>query len=183
MKFYSTRNKDLRCSLKEAAIMGLAPDGGLFMPETIPSVDLDKAMSYGTFPEMAAYLASFFFDEYSCEELLEMTSRAFSFDVPLAQVGPGLQTLELFHGPTFAFKDVGAGFMGQMMGRLAGQADQCHCRHFRRHRQRRGQWLLQGERCQCDRTLSEREGQPFPGESDDDSGREHPCRGCGRVFR
>ena len=99
--------------------MGLAPDGGLFMPETIPSVDLDKAMSYGTFPEMAAYLASFFFDEYSCEELLEMTSRAFSFDVPLAQVGPGLQTLELFHGPTFAFKDVGAGFMGQMMGRLA----------------------------------------------------------------
>ena len=119
MKFYSTRNKDLRCSLKEAAIMGLAPDGGLFMPETIPSVDLDKAMSYGTFPEMAAYLASFFFDEYSCEELLEMTSRAFSFDIPLAQVGPGLQTLELFHGPTFAFKDVGAGFMGQMMGRLA----------------------------------------------------------------
>ncbi|MGN1214749.1 MAG: threonine synthase [Candidatus Cryptobacteroides sp.] len=119
MKYYSTRNKGLRCSLKEAAIKGLAPDGGLFMPERIPTADLDKALSYGTFPEMSAYLASLFFDEYSYDELLEMTSAAFAFDIPLAEVGPGLRTLELFHGPTFAFKDVGAGFMGQMMGRLA----------------------------------------------------------------
>ncbi|MGN0202286.1 MAG: threonine synthase [Candidatus Cryptobacteroides sp.] len=119
MKYYSTRNKGLRMSLKEAAVMGLAPDGGLFMPETIPSVDLDKVMSCSTFPEMSATLASLFFDDFSYEELLEMTSRAFSFDIPLAEVGPGLRTLELFHGPTFAFKDVGAGFMGQMMGRLA----------------------------------------------------------------
>ncbi|MBQ0143654.1 MAG: threonine synthase [Bacteroidales bacterium] len=119
MKFYSTRNADLRCSLKEAASMGLAPDGGLFMPESIPQGDLEKVMACEAFPEMAAHLAGFFFDEFTYGELLEMTTKAFCFDVPLAQVGPGFSTLELFHGPTFAFKDVGAGFMGQMMGRLA----------------------------------------------------------------
>ncbi|MCQ2119616.1 MAG: threonine synthase [Bacteroidales bacterium] len=119
MEYYSTRDASLRCSLKEAAIMGLAPDGGLFMPERIPSVDLDEVMSCGTFPEMSARLAALFFDEYSYEELLEMTTRAFPFDIPMTSPAPGLDTLELFHGPTFAFKDVGAGFMGRMMGRLA----------------------------------------------------------------
>lgn len=119
MRFYSTRNAELRCSLKEAAVMGLAPDGGLFMPETIPSADLDKVLSFNTFPEMSACLAGLFFDEFSYDELLKMTRSAFSFEIPLRNVGPGLDTLELFHGPTFAFKDVGAGFMGQMMGRLA----------------------------------------------------------------
>lgn len=119
MKYYSTRNRNLAVSLKDAAVMGLAPDGGLFMPESIPSVDLDKALSFSTFPEMSAYLASLFFSEFSYEELLEMTSAAFPFEIPLKRVGPGLDTLELFHGPTFAFKDVGAGFMGQMMGRLS----------------------------------------------------------------
>ena len=49
MEYYSTRDASLRCSLKEAAIMGLAPDGGLFMPERIPSADLDEVMSCGTF--------------------------------------------------------------------------------------------------------------------------------------
>ena len=119
MRFYSTRNAELRCSLKEAAIMGLAPDGGLFMPETIPDADLDKVLSCDTFPELSARLAGLFFDEFSYDELLEMTSVAFTFDIPLRHVATGLDTLELFHGPTFAFKDIGAGFMGRMMGRLA----------------------------------------------------------------
>lgn len=121
MKFYSTRNREDLYSLKDAAIMGLAPDGGLFMPETIPAVDMDKVMSFETFPEMSAYLAKQFFGEFSDEELLEMTTKAFCFDIPLNEVAPGYDTLELFHGPTFAFKDVGAGFMGQMMGRLADE--------------------------------------------------------------
>ena len=119
MKFYSTRNPQRLFSLKEAAIMGLAPDGGLFMPESIPQADLEKVLSCDTFPEMAACLADLFFDEFTHEELLEMTTSAFGFEIPLARVAPGMDTLELFHGPTFAFKDVGAGFMGQMMGRLA----------------------------------------------------------------
>ena len=126
--------------------MGLAPDGGLFMPERIPQVDMKRIeeLSSRSFPEMAAYLASLFFDEFSENQLLEVCRAAFDFPIPLKCVSaapsalfasaacacataslqqslstPALYTLELFHGPTFAFKDVGARFMGQMLGRLA----------------------------------------------------------------
>ena len=126
MRFYSTREKNPAArlfSLKEAAIMGLAPDGGLFMPERIPQVDMKKIeeLSSRSFPEMAAYLASLFFDEFSENQLLEVCRAAFDFPIPLKCVSAesALYTLELFHGPTFAFKDVGARFMGQMLGRLA----------------------------------------------------------------
>ena len=146
MRFYSTREKNPAArlfSLKEAAIMGLAPDGGLFMPERIPQVDMKRIeeLSSRSFPEMAAYLASLFFDEFSESQLLEVCRAAFDFPIPLKCVSaeqsassacacataslqqslstPALYALELFHGPTFAFKDVGARFMGQMLGRLA----------------------------------------------------------------
>ena len=126
MRFYSTREKNPAArlfSLKEAAIMGLAPDGGLFMPERIPQVDMKRIeeLSSRSFPEMAAYLASAFFDEFSESQLLEVCKAAFDFPIPLKCVSAesALYTLELFHGPTFAFKDVGARFMGQMLGRLA----------------------------------------------------------------
>lgn len=126
MRFYSTREKNPAArlfSLKEAAVMGLAPDGGLFMPERIPQVDMKRIeeLSSRSFPEMAAYLASLFFDEFSESQLLEVCKAAFDFPIPLKCVSAesALYTLELFHGPTFAFKDVGARFMGQMLGRLA----------------------------------------------------------------
>ncbi|MDD5962431.1 MAG: pyridoxal-phosphate dependent enzyme [bacterium] len=126
MRFYSTREKNPAArlfSLKEAAVMGLAPDGGLFMPERIPQVDMQRIeeLSSRSFPEMAAYLASLFFDEFSESQLLEVCRAAFDFPIPLKCVSAesALYTLELFHGPTFAFKDVGARFMGQMLGRLA----------------------------------------------------------------
>ena len=126
MRFYSTREKNPAArlfSLKEAAVMGLAPDGGLFMPERIPQVDMKRIeeLSSRSFPEMAAYLASLFFDEFSGSQLLEVCRAAFDFPIPLKCVSAesALYTLELFHGPTFAFKDVGARFMGQMLGRLA----------------------------------------------------------------
>ena len=126
MRFYSTREKNPAArlfSLKEAAVMGLAPDGGLFMPERIPQVDMKRIeeLSSRSFPEMAAYLASLFFDEFSESQLLEVCRAAFDFPIPIKCVSAesALYTLELFHGPTFAFKDVGARFMGQMLGRLA----------------------------------------------------------------
>lgn len=103
--------------------MGLAPDGGLFMPERIPQVDMKRIeeLSSRSFPDMAAYLASLFFDEFSESQLLEVCRAAFDFPIPIKCVSAesALYTLELFHGPTFAFKDVGARFMGQMLGRLA----------------------------------------------------------------
>ena len=84
--------------------MGLAPDGGLFMPERIPQVDMKRIeeLSSRSFPEMAAYLASLFFDEFSESQLLEVCRAAFDSPIPLkcvsAESAP--YTLELVHGPT-----------------------------------------------------------------------------------
>lgn len=126
MKFYSTRNKTRLYSLQEAAFLGLASDGGLFMPESIPQVDLKKVffLARRSFPEMAAYLAELFFSEdLSQEEIHAAVNNALSFPIPLKEVGKSrngkpLHTLELFHGPTFAFKDVGASCMGQILSAL-----------------------------------------------------------------
>ena len=121
MKYYSTREKTARYSLKEAAFMGLAPDGGLFMPETVPTVDVDRVLglSVGTFADVARYIAELFFsDDLSAAQINRIVEGAYGFPVPLKHLGDDKYTLELFHGPTFAFKDVGAGFMGRALGEL-----------------------------------------------------------------
>ena len=124
MKYYSTRDKERKnaYSLKEAAFLGLAPDGGLFMPESIPQVNLDEvrrlaALSY---PDLAIYLAGLFFgDDISSERLELMIRHAYDFDCPLRKLEEGKYVLELFHGPTAAFKDFGARFMGGMLSLLS----------------------------------------------------------------
>ncbi len=95
------------------------------MPEAIPAANLDEVAerAESSFADMAEYLAGLFFEgDVTREELRAVTREAFDFTVPLKQVGAdgahGLYTLELFHGPTAAFKDFGAGFMGRMLGRL-----------------------------------------------------------------
>jgi threonine synthase len=91
------------------------------MPETIPAADLDEvaARAASSFADMAEYLAGLFFgDEIPRGELRAVTREAFDFPVPLKHIGDDLYTLELFHGPTAAFKDFGAGFMGRMLARL-----------------------------------------------------------------
>ncbi len=122
MKYLSTRADKTLCDLKQAAFKGLAADGGLFMPEQIPHVDMNVLMTKAekSFPEMAYYLASLFFgDDISEADLQDVVKNAFTFPIPLKHLGDNRYTLELFHGPTFAFKDVGARFMGQMFGKLA----------------------------------------------------------------
>ena len=128
MKYYSTRDKGRLSphALKDAAFMGLAPDGGLFVPERIPAVDMAAVVSAAaeSYADMACYLASLFFGEDVPQADLEaMVRRAYNFDCPLVKVGEGKYTLELFHGPTFAFKDFGARFMGGMLGLLNQSAD------------------------------------------------------------
>ncbi len=121
MRYITTRSTDKTYSLREAALAGLAPDGGLFMPGAIPSADLDEvaARAGSSFADMAEYLAGLFFgDELPRSELRAVVREAFDFPVPLKHIGGDLRTLELFHGPTAAFKDFGAGFMGRMLGRL-----------------------------------------------------------------
>ena len=123
MRYYSTRDarRSATFSLKEAAFAGLAPDGGLFMPERIPQADLEKVLSLSriSYADMAGYLAGLFFgDDVPGEELDEMVRRAYDFPCPLVRVDGTLSVLELFHGPTLAFKDFGARFMGGMLALL-----------------------------------------------------------------
>jgi threonine synthase len=101
--------------------MGLAPDGGLFMSESVPQANMEEVAERATssFADMAEYLAGLYFGgDVPHSELRDAVEGAFSFPVPLKHIGDELRTLELFHGPTAAFKDFGAGFMGQMLGRL-----------------------------------------------------------------
>ena len=128
MVYYSTRDRERLhpYSLKEAAFMGLAPDGGLFVPERIPAVDMAVVESKAavSYAEMACYLAGLFFgDDVPQADLRRMVFSAYNFDCPLVKVGEGKYTLELFHGPTFAFKDFGARFMGGMLGLLNQSAE------------------------------------------------------------
>ncbi|MGN0190787.1 MAG: threonine synthase [Candidatus Cryptobacteroides sp.] len=123
MKYFSTRDTSRQHphSLKDAARLGLAPDGGLFMPESVPQVDLDKVreLARKSYPDLASYLASLFFGEdLPVGQIDAMVRKAYGFDCPLNTIAPGVNVLELFHGPTCAFKDFGARFMGGMFGLL-----------------------------------------------------------------
>ncbi|WP_417015595.1 threonine synthase [Alistipes sp.] len=123
MNWYSTRDQkhEYGLPLREAVMRGLAPDGGLFVPERIPQADLGEARRRAeqSYASLASYLAGLFFDGDFDPQLLAREMEAlYDFEVPLRRVGRGRYTLELFHGPTCAFKDFGAGFMGRMAGLL-----------------------------------------------------------------
>lgn len=122
MKYFSTRdNKRINpFCLKDAAFAGLAPDGGLFIPEYIPQVDMDEVESLAerSYTDMAIYLAKKIFDDIPGEDIERIVRDAYDFPVVLNQIAEGLYNLELFHGPTYAFKDFGARFMGRMLGYL-----------------------------------------------------------------
>lgn len=122
MKYYSTKdtNHERPFSLKDAAFAGLAPDGGLFVPERIPQVDMAKveALADESYAAMATYLAQTLFDDVPAEDMSRLVADAYDFPVRLNSIAEGLYNLELFHGPTYAFKDFGARFMGRMLGYL-----------------------------------------------------------------
>jgi threonine synthase len=122
MKYYSTRDNhhEHPFSLKDAAFAGLAPDGGLFVPECIPQVDMEKveALAEESYAAMATYLAQTIFDDAPAEDMARLVADAYDFPVKLNSISEGLYNLELFHGPTYAFKDFGARFMGRMLGYL-----------------------------------------------------------------
>ena len=128
MNFYSTRDRERKqaCTLREAAMMGLAPDGGLFVPERIPQADLDEAerLAGESYAALAGYLAGLFFgDDLDTEALRRELATLYDYPVPLRRVGRGRYTLELFHGPTCAVKDVGAGGMGRAVGLLGAAGE------------------------------------------------------------
>ena len=122
MKYYSTRDNERKSpfSLKDAAFAGLAPDGGLFIPEYVPQVDMAEVERLAdiSYADMATYLAQTLFDDIPAEDMERLVKDAYDFPIRLNSFAEGLYNLELFHGPTYAFKDFGARFMGRMLGYL-----------------------------------------------------------------
>ena len=118
MKYYSTNHKAPIATLKKAVVKGLAEDRGLYMPEEIkklPKEFFDNIENY-SFQEIACVVADAFFGEdVNAEDLKKIVCETLSFETPLAQVEDNIYSLELFHGPTLAFKDVGARFMARLL--------------------------------------------------------------------
>lgn len=124
MRFYSTKNQGLSVSLKEAVLQGLAPDKGLFMPERIPVLPENflSRLSGMSMQEIALHVSkNLLGDDVDAQSLQAIVENAISFDAPLVEVEPNVYSLELFHGPTLAFKDFGARFMSQLLGHFARQ--------------------------------------------------------------
>ena len=127
MHYYSTSNRELRSTLKEAVIKGLAPDSGLYMPSSIPVLTRETLEGFRNMelPEIAVTLSrTLFASEIPEAELTRLTEEAINFDTPLVQVEEGLYALELFHGPTLAFKDVGARFLARLLGYFTRELDE-----------------------------------------------------------
>lgn len=121
MRYVSTRDGAHRATLSEAVERGIAPDGGLYVPETFPTVAPDALAGAATLAEAAGrLLAPFFADDPLSAELPGICREAFTFPVPLRELRGGTSVLELFHGPTAAFKDVGARFLAAVTSRIAG---------------------------------------------------------------
>ena len=124
MRFYSTNNPGHFVTLQQAVIQGLAPDNGLYMPERIPVFPKEffDSLSEKSFQEIALEVAkAFVADEIPADQLKAIIANTVSFDAPLVEVEKNVFSLELFHGPTLAFKDFGARFMSQVLGYFAQQ--------------------------------------------------------------
>lgn len=119
MNFYSLNKKAPKVSFKEAVIKGLAPDKGLYFPEKIISLSKDffNHIEYFSNEEIAfEVIKQFVSDEIPEKELKKIIKETLNFDFPVVFLEENIATLELFHGPTMAFKDVGARFMARCLG-------------------------------------------------------------------
>ena len=119
MNYYSTNHQSPDATLEEAVVKGLAPDRGLYMPYSIK--ELPPSFYAGIdalgFQDIACRVADAFFGEdIPADTLYDIVCDTLNFDVPLVQVTDYIYSLELFHGPTLAFKDVGARFMARLLG-------------------------------------------------------------------
>lgn len=124
MKYYSTNGKTPMVTLAEAVVKGLAADRGLFMPEHIgkmPKAFFNNISSM-SLQEMSFAVAYMLFgDDIDSDDLKHIVSDTLNFDIPLVKVDNQRYSLELFHGPTLAFKDVGARFMARLLGHFNRQ--------------------------------------------------------------
>ena len=126
MRYFSTRGAG-PVSLDDALRLGIAADGGLFLPEALPSFDIADFDGAQTIPEVAHVLLQPFFEESTLHDDLDaILAETYSFPIPatpLPAAGRDVSLLELYHGPTVAFKDVGAGFLAACLSRLEGDIE------------------------------------------------------------
>ena len=121
MQYYSTRNHAALFSLQEAAFRGLAPDGGLFMPDHIPALDCSlEELSHKTYQEVAYAVMKQFLTDFTEEELKTCIERAYDSKFDTEEIAPlvkadGAYYLELFHGSTIAFKDMALSILPHLM--------------------------------------------------------------------
>ena len=119
MKYYSTNKKVEGVSLEDAVVKGLAEDKGLFMPDcikTLPQTFFDTIETL-SFQEIAYTVADAFFGEdVEAEALKKIVYETLNFDTPIVPVANNIYSLELYYGPTLAFKDVGGRFMSRLLG-------------------------------------------------------------------
>lgn len=121
MRFRSTRSDAPAAGLSEAVLAGLAPDGGLYVPESFPSFEVEDFDGLESLRDVGErLLAPFFEGDALRPHLAEICHEAFNFDVPLRDLDEATAVLELFQGPTAAFKDVGARFLAACVSRLPG---------------------------------------------------------------
>lgn len=122
MRYVSTRGASPPVPLSAAVERGLAPDGGLYVPESFPASAAMEMDGGGPLAAVAERLLAPFFagDDALAPALGDICREAFTFPVPLRELGDGTAVLELFHGPTAAFKDVGARFLAAATSRIPG---------------------------------------------------------------
>jgi threonine synthase len=118
IQYSSTSLKAPKVSFKEALLKGLAPDGGLYMPESIPQISMEEIAAFSNleYHEIAYHvLSKFLHDAIPADKLAQMTREAYNFDVPLEKVYDKKYIMRLDQGPTASFKDFAARMMGQLM--------------------------------------------------------------------
>lgn len=126
MKYFSTNHQSPEVDFKQATINGQAPDKGLYFPERIPTISkelIENITQYSN--EEIAYqvMKPYVGDTIPDFELRRIVEETINFDIPLVKVTDAIYSLELYHGPTLAFKDIGARFMSRCLGYFVKQSD------------------------------------------------------------
>ena len=133
MKYISTRHQQRPLSFSEAVTQGLASDGGLLIPDALPQVDLAQQTTATHYSEFAANLLRPFLEGDALSASLDqICKQAFNFPIQTSRLDDKNTLLELYHGPTASFKDVGCRFFAHCINALATeQKKNSHGRHIR----------------------------------------------------
>lgn len=140
MNYFSTRDSERKSPKTSAEVIkqGIAEDGGLFLPESIPEIDLEFIKNIGTLPysERAAKILSLYLTDYTYEELLDCAKKAYDtsfgdFAAPVSSfIGDDLRVLELWHGPTCAFKDMALQIMPRLLSLALKKTGEDRCAYI-----------------------------------------------------